>query len=67
MSNWKHYQAMRCIQNRINDLQKEIEITNKVCEKAELSADLFYAKIDLNNFEREITDLQNTLKFLIKQ
>lgn len=62
----KHYKAARCIEKRIQELNKEIELSNKIMEEPEMHADYYYAKIDKENFESEIESLRGTLQFLIE-
>jgi hypothetical protein len=62
----KHYKAIRCLESRINSLRQEILKAQKTIEEPEMLSDLYYAQIDIANWNEEITSLQETITELAK-
>lgn len=60
----EHYKAIRCIELRIQELHKEIELSNKIMDEPKTLSDYHFAKTDKQNFESEINQLRNTIKHL---
>lgn len=65
MPEFKHFPAVRCIEKRIQELNSEIEFSEKIMDNPELPSDYYYANIDVQNFKNEIKSLRNSLNFLI--
>lgn len=61
----KHYPAIRCIEKRIEELNKEILLSEKIMDEPEMLADYHFAKSDKENFESEIYSLRNTIKAIL--
>jgi hypothetical protein len=61
-----HFEAIRCIEKRIQQLNVEKAIVNDRIDNAEMDADIYFGNKDLENFNNEITSLLNTINFLIK-
>ena len=62
----KHYKAIRCIEKRIEELNKEIALSEKIMDEPELMSDYHFASSDITNFNNEIYELRNTIQHLIK-
>lgn len=62
----KHYSAIKCIQDRIIKLQQEITKAEAVMDEPEMLSDYYYARNDVDNFNKEINELTETLKELVK-
>ena len=62
----KHYKAIRCIEKRIEELNKEIALSEKIMDGPELICDYEFALSDVFNFNTEIDELRNTIQHLIK-
>ena len=65
MPELKHYPAIRCIEKRIEELNQEIALAQKIIDNPEMMADCYFAKIDKDNFEKEISTLRKTIQTLI--
>jgi hypothetical protein len=61
-----HFKAIQVLQDRINKLFKEIESAQKVMDEPEMLSDYYYARCDKENFEKEIDELTETMKHLLK-
>jgi prefoldin subunit 5 len=64
MPELKHYKAIRCIEKRIAELNKEIEISEKIMDMPELPSDYHFASVDIKNFRSEIKSLRETVETL---
>lgn len=62
----KHYKAVRSIEKRIGELLAEIELSEKIIDNPEMMSDYYFASIDIKNFNSEINELRETIKYLIK-
>ena len=60
-----HYPAVRCIEKRIEELNKEIVLSEKIMDNPEMMSDYHFAEADLKNFKSEISELQQTIESLI--
>ena len=61
-----HYPAIRCIEKRITELNDERLICKKIMENPEMLSDYYFAKSDLDNINNEISNLKETIKYLIE-
>jgi hypothetical protein len=66
MSEANHYKAIVCIEKRIKELQKELDICYQVIENTQSDITREFASSDKENFELEIKQLRETLQELIK-
>lgn len=62
----KHYKAVRVIENRIEQLNKEIIMAQRIIDNPEMEADVYFAKHDIKNISQEVKELRETIEFLIK-
>lgn len=61
----KHFDAISCINKRINALKEEIKVCEKISEEAEMNADAFFAEQDIRNLTAEIERLKDSIKLLL--
>lgn len=66
MPELKHYKAIRCIEKRIEELNNEISISEKIMDMPEMPSDYHFASMDIKNFRAEIKSLRLTIETLIK-
>tara|TARA_R110002049_G_scaffold4063_2_gene29291 strand:- start:3953 stop:4168 length:216 start_codon:yes stop_codon:yes gene_type:complete len=66
MTAFTHYKAVRCIESRIQELNKEIDLAEKIMDEPEMMADYHFAKSDRDNFRDEVINLRNTIEYLIE-
>lgn len=60
-----HYNAIRCIENRIELINKEIEACKKKLNNSSVCIDHEFYKNDLKNFKSEKENLRMSLQFLV--
>lgn len=66
MAIFTHYKAVRCIELRIQELNKEIDLAEKIMDEPEMLSDYTFAKSDRDNFRDEVISLRNTIEYLIE-
>tara|TARA_R110000796_G_C14277195_1_gene402096 strand:+ start:47 stop:238 length:192 start_codon:yes stop_codon:yes gene_type:complete len=61
-----HYPAIKCIETRIESLNKEVYKTELKLESIEKESAYHFVISDLANLTNEINSLKQTLKHLVK-
>jgi hypothetical protein len=61
-----HYSAIKCIEKRIELINKEITLCQQKLSKSSLISDHEFCKTDLKNFTSEKQDLRVSLQFLTR-
>lgn len=61
-----NHKAIRVIEKRIEELNKEIKLSKKILDEPELNSDIYFAESDIKNFNQEISQLKHSITILIK-